>query len=71
MILKNVEDEAGPDRYINANYIRVRRRVSLVTVTLQVFVRFQWKEPQVQTEERHPKWSSAALPSIVLLNLAH
>lgn len=33
VILKNLEDEAGPDRYINANYVRVRRRTSLCTNT--------------------------------------
>lgn len=33
VILKNLEDEAGPDRYINANYVRVRRGTSHCTNT--------------------------------------
>lgn len=38
VILRSPEDEAGPDHYINANYIRVRfsQYIKLTQVTLQV-----------------------------------
>lgn len=51
MILRNPEEEAGPDRYINANYIRVRAshcylKLSQVTWgSLKVFMPFQETEP--------------------------
>lgn len=41
VILKNLEDEAGPDRYINANYVRVRQRTSLCTNTNTGHLTFQ------------------------------
>lgn len=50
VILRSPEEEAGPDRYINANYIRVRAshcclKLSQVTCgSLKVFLSFQETE---------------------------
>ncbi|MED6252292.1 hypothetical protein ATANTOWER_009789 [Ataeniobius toweri] len=39
VILKNLEEELGPDRYINANYVRVR--VSLCFLLIKVNLQFE------------------------------